>query len=340
MKNAPCPCGSGKKYKRCCLGKADNAFPGNPTQSIMMEVQDAIDGHDFTSIEELNKLTSQIANRQNQTTKKDFCGLSAEQMHCFLYSPFDSPDLITFSTQSSAQPQSRIMTLFLALVNALGDTGIKATAKGNLPLSLCKEMAQRFMEKKGYPLDLRYRSIRTELDFEELHCTRLVAVMAGLIRKYRGKFLLTKKCQQMLAAQDEGKIYFELFKTYVMQFNWGYRDGYPDIELIQMAFLFTLFLLHKYGGVAQTQSYYGDKFITAFPMVCQMMPESNYSTPEEDVRRCYSLRALERFAGLFGLIEFEGISDNILDRNHKIVKSQNLDKFVVFKADQSRINLH
>ncbi|MCA9656514.1 MAG: SEC-C domain-containing protein [Myxococcales bacterium] len=26
-RNAPCPCGSGRKYKRCCLGKA-NANPG------------------------------------------------------------------------------------------------------------------------------------------------------------------------------------------------------------------------------------------------------------------------------------------------------------------------
>ena len=23
-RNDPCPCGSGKKYKKCCLGKADN----------------------------------------------------------------------------------------------------------------------------------------------------------------------------------------------------------------------------------------------------------------------------------------------------------------------------
>ena len=24
-RNAPCPCGSGKKYKKCCLGKTENA---------------------------------------------------------------------------------------------------------------------------------------------------------------------------------------------------------------------------------------------------------------------------------------------------------------------------
>lgn len=26
-RNDPCPCGSGKKYKRCCLGKADSVAP-------------------------------------------------------------------------------------------------------------------------------------------------------------------------------------------------------------------------------------------------------------------------------------------------------------------------
>src|SRR5690554_5355147 len=29
-RNDPCPCGSGKKYKKCCLGKDDDIFYSNP----------------------------------------------------------------------------------------------------------------------------------------------------------------------------------------------------------------------------------------------------------------------------------------------------------------------
>ena len=29
-RNEPCPCGSGKKYKKCCLGKADDVYYSNP----------------------------------------------------------------------------------------------------------------------------------------------------------------------------------------------------------------------------------------------------------------------------------------------------------------------
>ena len=29
-RNDPCPCGSGKKYKKCCLGKADDVYYSNP----------------------------------------------------------------------------------------------------------------------------------------------------------------------------------------------------------------------------------------------------------------------------------------------------------------------
>ena len=30
-RNEPCPCGSGKKYKKCCLGKNQAASPAQPT---------------------------------------------------------------------------------------------------------------------------------------------------------------------------------------------------------------------------------------------------------------------------------------------------------------------
>lgn len=339
-RNSPCPCGSGKKYKHCCLKRQDNPFSESPTQGLLDEVMDAVKEQDFTSMDELNAHTAQIANRRNTMAHEDFCGLSPEDMNHFLYSPFESPALISFSEDKSAQPESRVMGLFLAMVDAMGEAGLKATAKGNLPLKFCKETAEMFMEKKGLSLSRRFRSIRTETDYDELHCTRLTAELAGLIRKHKGKFVLTNKCKQMLSKKDEGKIYFELFRSYVTKFNWGYRDGYPEIDIFQMSFLFTLFLLQKFGSTSQPQSFYEDRFIQAFPMACQMMPESSYSTPENDVRHCYFLRVFERFADFFGLIELEIASKKPHERNYNVKKSFSLDKFVVFHLDHVDSSLH
>jgi len=44
----------------------------------------------------------------------------------------------------------------------------------------------------------RFRSINREEDFFELHVTRLVAELAGLIRKYKGRFILSHDCRSLL----------------------------------------------------------------------------------------------------------------------------------------------
>lgn len=52
-RNNPCPCGSGKKYKKCCLGKDESIASG----------------------------------QQNQRSLDEFHGLSPEQMYRLLYFP-------------------------------------------------------------------------------------------------------------------------------------------------------------------------------------------------------------------------------------------------------------
>tara|TARA_R110001599_G_scaffold353737_1_gene595982 strand:+ start:1979 stop:2371 length:393 start_codon:yes stop_codon:yes gene_type:complete len=86
--------------------------------------------------------------------------------------------------------------------------GLKATSKGNLPLKFCESMAQGLQKAADNRRSLRIGGIRTETDLEQLHCTRMVAKLEGLIRKYRGHFLLTRKCQDMLSRQDhEGPLF-------------------------------------------------------------------------------------------------------------------------------------
>ena len=327
-RNDPCPCGSGKKYKHCCLGKRD-ARPG-PAQIIADKIAEAAAEHPFSSLEELNALTAQLVDQKNQRDLVEFCGLSPELMTHLLYAPFTSHDTVCFSTDIEPTADAPIMRMFVALMEAIGETGLKATAKGNLPLKFCKQMAQQLRQEDDGNRLLRIGGIRSETDLGELHCTRLVAQLAGLIRKYRGKFVLTRKSRDLLERPGSGCLYMELFEAYTTKFNWGYRDLYPEAEIVQHSFLYTLYLLALFGETQRSQQFYEDKFLAAFPMVTEMFPQTPYSTAEDDVRRCYFLRALERFATFFGLSELTLESQELYSYRYMLRKSALLDRFIRF----------
>jgi len=328
-RNDPCPCGSGKKYKKCCLAK-----PG-PAQPIIDEITEAAEEQPFSSLEEVNAFARQRMNQRNQRAQDEFCGLSPEQMAQLLYSPFESPETVYFATDIASIRDTEIMRVFIPLMEAIGESGLKSTAKGNLPLKFCKAMAEQLRqaddEEGGSIRLLRIGGIRSEVDLEVLHCTRLVAQLAGLIRKYRGKFVLTRKCQKMLVSEAYGNIYLELFKAYTTKFNWGYRDGYPEAGIVQHSSLYTLFLLTSFGNTQQPQQFYEDKFLAAFPMALDMFGESSYCTAEDEARRCYFLRSIDRFAVFFGLAELNLKSRKLYREKYLVRKSALLDRFVSFK---------
>ena len=140
-RNSPCPCGSGEKFKRCCLVK-----PG-PAQAVADEISEAATEQPFESPEELNAFVAQRMRQRNQTGLDEFCGLSPEQMYHLLRLPFESPETVTFNTDCESVHNTEIMRLFMPMVEAIGDSGLKTTAKGNLPLKFCKAMAEQLKQE-------------------------------------------------------------------------------------------------------------------------------------------------------------------------------------------------
>ncbi len=66
-------------------------------------------------------------------------------------------------------------------------------------------------------------------------------------------------------------------------------------------------------------------------MALEMFDEKPYSTVEEDARRCYFLRAQDRFAILFGLAELDVQSRKLYRQKYLVRKSELLDQFVSFR---------
>lgn len=330
-RNDPCPCGSGKKFKHCCLGK-ENGTASRPGAAGASEaLRKALEGRQFNSLEEAQAFLDQITQQQNRRQLDEFHGLSPEQMHQILNLPFASQGLVRFEDVLATNPTAPVLTLFKLLADAIGEQGLKPTAKGNLPRNFCREAALAYWGEKTYQERTRFGGINQEQDFADLHVTRLVAELAGLIRKFKGRFILSRDCRRLLAGDGMSAIYPRLFRAYVEQFNWAYRDGYPALRFMQSAFLFTLYLLTRHGDTWRPHAFYEDAFLRAFPTLLDEVPPSQVFSPEETVRRCYTWRALVHFAGFLGLATVEPASDEFLCHEYRVKALPLLGQAVQFQ---------
>jgi hypothetical protein len=164
-RNDPCPCGSGKKYKKCCLDKQTGMADPASMQEFMDEIRDGVEGRDFSSLDELQTELDQLTQKQNNSSLASFHGLSPSQMHRVLHFPFDSPELERFAESLEPPLEAPALTLFALLVEAIGEKGLKPTAKGNLPQRFCREAALSFWGQEKYEYNTRFATIRSEMDF-------------------------------------------------------------------------------------------------------------------------------------------------------------------------------
>ncbi|WP_456380478.1 YecA family protein [Thiolapillus sp.] len=330
-RNDPCPCGSRKKFKHCCLGKENSTSSSYGAAGMSETLRKALEGRQFSSLEEAQAFLDQITQQQNRRPLDKFHGLSPEQIHRILHFPFASPGLVRFPDVINAKPEAPVLTLFKRLTDAISDQGLKPTAKGNLPRKVCREAALAYWGKHKDRENTRFGGINREEDFDDLHVTRLVAELAGLIRKYKGRFILSHNCRRLLAGDGMTAIYPRLFRAYVEQFNWAYRDGYPELRFMQSAFLFTLYLLTRYGDAWRPQGFYEDAFLATFPSLLDEVPSSEMSSPDQTVRRAYTWRSLVHFTGFLGLATVEPVSDELLCHEYRVKALPLLEQLVQFQ---------
>ena len=321
-RNEPCPCGSGKKYKKCCLGREEPLTQpvGNPyaAEMALNDIRQAMEDREFSSVEEMDSFIQEYNQRKNREPIVDFDGLSSEQMHRLTRFPFDSPDVVEFPSVLDLIPAAPIVELFRMLADAIGEKGLKPTVKGNLPLKVVREMALNYLGEEGYADFIKYGDIRSEEEYYDLHVTRIVAELAGLIRKYKGKFILSRECRKLLKDDDMGAVYPMLLRAFAVKFNWGYSDRYPEVDLIQNFFAYTLYQLTHHGEDWQENAFYEDAFLQAFSSILDSVKSTSYETQEVIVRGMYSQRTLEKFARLLGLVEIAKNAEALHGRGFKL----------------------
>ena len=319
-RNEPCPCGSGRKFKHCCArvaqpvpaGRDETRWPWlieppgpeAPYEDVDREPDDDSTGLDLDLLEEL-LLRHADMRRLEMAPRDDLHGLSADQMHLFLTCPFDCPEVATFADRLQHDPETPFSRLFdkMSLIVSLRNPN--PTAKGHLPVRTCREIADLTW---GPPVSggagLR-SDTRSESEFRDLHIVRIVAQLAGCLRKYNGRFIVGRECRSLMRDHGVEAVYPRLLRTYALKFNWAYGDIMPDHYVIQETFLFTLYLLSKYGDAWRSVEFYEDQFLRAFPGVLEEIDGPPRRLREFVFRIAYRDRTIKRFAEFFGLVETE-----------------------------------
>ena len=307
-RNEPCPCGSGKKFKKCCYQTQNNGAKAL-NQEFNQELKDVLQGQDFDSRDDVQGFVDNYINEQSNQGIAAFHGLSPDDMHQLLYQPFNSLSVVSFnSSQLSELSQVRVVFLALELAKAMEEGGLKPTAKGNLPQKLVKQVYQAYSQSIYEP---KYKlPINKEDDFYDLNVARHLMMLSGLMRKYDGKFVTSKQMKNYLKDYQAGNeqclsdIYFVLFKSFCLDFNWAYSSYDESYGFIQQSFGFSLYLLGRDGDCFKHSNVYGDYFIDAFPDLLLEI-EDSYTSPEDSIKNCYSSWVFERFAQFFGLADIQ-----------------------------------
>lgn len=300
-RNEPCPCGSGKKYKHCCLGKE----PPPRISSTMDELRAAIAGKTFNSLDEVNAFTQNFMESKNRVPQLDFLGLSSEQMHQLLNFPYVKTREIVEADVNLPQEVFRGIPVVdnarLFMDRLAKQEPLKATAKGNLPLSFAREV---LAELKMPDRELYDTSIRTEEEAPILRALRELLTLCGWVKKRSGRFSLTGNGRKIVQGGFIGADFRNLLETFTLIFNWGFMDRYPPFSIVQQSFLFGLYLLHREARREIEDQALADHFLRAFPQVLEEARryEAPYREPRDFILGCFSLRFLERFCEYFGFV--------------------------------------
>ena len=270
----------------------------------MESLRKLVEGGGFESMEELNAFAQQHMNNMNHVPSADFMGLSSEQVHKFLYQPFDCPELVTIPAKLDFQPVAPIVEVLGLLLDAIGEKGLKATATGNLPRNLCREIALAHWSKEKYEFRKVYGQIMTESNVAELHITRLVCEAARVIRKQSGRFELAPAWKTPWRVHGAAALYPALLKAYAARYNWGYYDNLGECSIVQQSFLFSLYMLSRNGGKWRPLEFYEDGFIQAFPAAAQDFADIARVDPKAAAKMVYRNRMFFGFAEFFNLVSF------------------------------------
>lgn len=268
------------------------------------------------------QMISQMASRQNNQALEAFEGYSPFEMYNMIYDPFGpySPAEIR-KLPDEAYGDIRLFANFRYLVQRIADAGeIKLTSAGYLPPGLCKDIYLQG-NIKDFFIDKGYLKSYRENDTEIFHLTHILTEMTGVIKKRYNRLSLTARGSKIY--RNNTLLFEDFFRTYTLKYDWSYPDGFGNPDIGRTGFLYSLFLMHKYGGTLRSPEFYADMYFKAFPALAVPGP----TFIKNDYIEAYTIRSIVRFMGYF---YFCSVDQEYLLWAKEVKKTPLLDKLFLF----------
>ena len=296
-RNDPCPCGSGKKYKNCCMNS--NVIPFN---------RDTEDYDDFNSGEEMEAAHNAEAELIINEPLEDFFGLSPVLMTQIIDSSIsDNKNIceLNFNLKErdvADAPVLERVRIFLKvfLENASPSGSIPLTGKGNVKVVFCKKYYELSTGR-----DFSSSFIRNEDNYIDLQITRFLLEERGYIYIEGSRMFLTEKGRKFVDKPDNVKAYGEFLSCYMEDFAWEYFNIHlEDIfyTIIQDSVLFSLYLVKK---VHKEKPDYDELSLLFIRALFWDIYDSENEIMIMYVSTIYKHLFLEHFCTYFGLLEGE-----------------------------------
>ncbi len=297
-RNDPCSCGSGKKYKRCCMDSI-----AKQSAQVADDIAQVLAMSPNLSLDELNLVAQRKIDQRNHQPHAGFCGLTSAQMQNWLYAPLDELTDVTINTPSdlSGSPVMRYLALILDEAVQQGGS-FKATVKGNLPAKLVKQASALLpefavAEFETVPSISEYMG-SNEDKFNALHYTRVLAELTGIIYRKSGSYHVKKAAQKQYTEQGLQAFFVPMLNTAIKQYNWAYLDSWNDRVDLRTFWLFMLWRLQSHGSANRLTEEVG----RAFPVLLDQLPVEEYFSSEQLLSSLIKSRFITRFLQFWGFV--------------------------------------
>ncbi len=301
QRNQPCPCGSGKKYKHCCIHNKDKQ-----QSDIHDEIAHILAMNPNLTIDELNLVLASKMEKINNQSNPDFCGLSPTQMQNWLNAPFAEKVAVQISAPDDLSSSPVMEYLRLIVEEAMQNEGkFKATSAGNLPTKIVKQASELLPNfavsvHNTHPSICHYTG-SNETKFNALHYTRLLAELAGIIYLRSGHYHVKKTAQKEYQKHGLQAFFKPMLEAATQQFNWHYFDAIEFGDNLQVFWLFMLWRLQSHSDIDQLTQ----EMAIAFPDLLNEAAPTYLETPVAALNHVMTVRFIERFLEYWGFITLE-----------------------------------
>ena len=243
----------------------------------------------------------------NQLPVDDFYGLSPDQMHKLLYTPFaaDSPIKLRRDIEGAVLDQIPFFCLTEELLRIIErEKSIKLTKElGALPRKVLHELYSKRLITEEF-IESGIVKLNRECDSVPLTTLHVTTRLSRGVSLRSGKLSLSKEGNRLLQAKNRLELFRRVLEVFTLTFNWASNDLYTEFPIGQLGWGYSIYLLLRFGSEPKPVRFYADAYHTAFPMMLTQVKPIWNTSAEREFAQCYEARTFHRFMEWFGFIRY------------------------------------